>query len=1080
MSRPMERENGMSDARTLNTDRTLFSSLLKHIVQVAPNEDSSDYVLATIGRNVGADRCYVYRFWDPGKSSMCTNTHEWCAEGIDPKIGGQQACNLANLVEFNACITSGRDFLFTDINSIDDGSRKWLAPQGVRSLIASPLVGAGGKILGFVGMDFVKMSCKAFTDRVVHSVHAAANILIICHRLHERDMAVQDVMHGADEYEKNEREFERALIELQKDANKAHPKHMLDIVRTRMDADICYIMQINPDGSGVVRPEHLLTSSGWNNSRDWPLDAELGRVFDTRLKTASIVTFHDNEFGWIVANSCLEDSLPPSLSNLKILHAFGIRKESRLVGVLCVGYDDERYLSTPLADFMRRAALIIVTTLERISTYHDLAVALNIAHLKGEVVDFMFKHQSYSEIRDFVGAKVREIAGAQHLVLFAGDGSRADWFGEDAPPCCHACAKVSSNRDRRLPADFFSKGEVVIVPDGAPPPDMNLPSYCPIRSSVVSQFSKGDGCWQMVADYTKQHSHNLIEVGRGLRVALELLALAFDRECHRKTIAMIQAHQRFRGDTLTYALSQDDLPGLIDLTMRRLLKLTACDYIAIHSIAGDHLMLYPDGELKQCPKRCEGCSFYKLLIPSVEDADHIIELNDTKSQSAAELPSDCPANSLEVVVVYCEGKPWGGIALHYLNQQKRISEDDRSTLKIAASVLTLALERHFAAIRLKEERDRVIEAEKSRSYFFSSVSHDIRTPLNAIIGFSELLQAGDVRQDEARRYLRMIVSSGKTLLQLINDVLDLSKMDLGKLEFCYEPTDVGELVCDMVPMFEPMAKGRGQTIVAEIPDNLRSTRYMVDPHRFRQVLFNFIGNAVKYAGPCTIRVKVAYENGVMTTTVEDNGKGVSAEKAKRLMQPFVQADIKNRTEGSGLGLAICKRLVGLANGTVSIETAPGKGFRIRTDVPVVVASEEERKDEPAVAHATKPRVQGMPERILVVDDSPVNRSVLKAMLKNLGVTDIKLAKDGRAALDLLEEDPSFDMVMTDMWMPVMDGVELVKRIRGDERLAHLTVCSITADVEARTAYREQGFDAFLLKPVTIEKLSDIFGKTGFA
>ena len=99
---------------------TLFSSLVKYIVQTAPNDDPSDHVLATIGRNVGADRCYVYRFWEPGKSSMCTNTHEWCAEGIKPEIGGQQECNLADLVEFNACITSGRDFLFTDINTIDD------------------------------------------------------------------------------------------------------------------------------------------------------------------------------------------------------------------------------------------------------------------------------------------------------------------------------------------------------------------------------------------------------------------------------------------------------------------------------------------------------------------------------------------------------------------------------------------------------------------------------------------------------------------------------------------------------------------------------------------------------------------------------------------------------------------------------------------------------------------------------------------------------------------------------------------------------------------------------------------------
>ena len=452
----------------------------------------------------------------------------------------------------------------------------------------------------------------------------------------------------------------------------------------------------------------------------------------------------------------------------------------------------------------------------------------------------------------------------------------------------------------------------------------------------------------------------------------------------------------------------------------------------------------------------------------MEDADHIIELKDAKGQTVTEIPSDCPAKSLDVAVVYCDGKPWGGIALHYEKRQQKISDEDRQTLKIAADVLTLALERHSVAVRLKAERDRVVEAEKARSYFFSSVSHDIRTPLNAIIGFSELLEAGGVSADEAKQYLKMIVSSGKTLLQLINDVIDLSKMDLGKMQFNYEPVNVRELVDEMVPMFEPMARSKGQTIVAKVSD---ARRFMIDPHRFKQVLFNFIGNAVKYAGPCTIRVSVEYADGVMTTTVADDGRGVSAEKASRLMQPFVQADIKNRTEGSGLGLAICKKLVDLAHGTVTIETAPGKGFKIRTDVPVAVAPDG--VDVRADASPAAPGADEMPRRILVVDDSPVNRAVLKAMLKKLGITDVELAVDGRAALDVLEGDRSFDLVMSDMWMPVMDGAELVKRIRGDERLARLKVCSITADVEARATYREQGFDALLLKPVTIEKLTEL-------
>ena len=874
-------------AGLLRSDRELFSSLLKYIVQAAPNEDSTDFVLAAIGRNVGADRCYVYRFWKPGESSMCTNTHEWCAEGIKPEITGQQKCNLADLVEFNANITSGRDFLFTDINAIDVGSRDWLAPQGIQSLIATPLVEAGNTIVGFVGFDFVKTPCAEFTGRIIFNIHVAADLLLNCKKLHE--------------------------------------------------------------------------------------------------------------------------------------------------------------------------------------TYHGLTVALNVAHLKGEVVEFMFHHQNFAEILEFVGSKVCEVTGAQHLVLCTDDGTRTDWFGKDAPDCCHECAKAASQLGKLLPSEFFSDSDTVVIPEGTPKPDMNLPPYCPVQSSVISQFRKDTGWWRLVADYTKPHHHNLAEVGRGLRAALELLAMAYDRERHEKAMAKIQEHQRFRADTLAYALSKDDIPGLIDLTLHRLLELSMCDYIAIHSVEGDHKLLFPKSKMKVCPERCEACSFFKLKIPPVLNADHIIELDDAQNQTIAPLSPDCPAQSLAVVVIFCEGKPWGGIALHYLTKQEKIAEDDRHTLKIAANVLTLALERHSAALRLEAERDRVVAAEKTRSYFFSAVSHDIRTPLNVIVGFSQLLEAGSVSPKEARQYLKMIASSGKTLLQLVNDVLDLSKMDLGKFEFNFEPTDIGELVRELVLVFQPTAETKDQTIVTEIPD---LPRLKIDPYRFRQVLFNLLGNAIKYAGPSTIRISVAYEDGLLKLMVADNGRGVSAEKAKSLMQPFVQADIKNRTEGSGLGLSICKRLVELARGTISIETAPGEGFATHAAVPAEIAPTD-TKTKTGTASKTD-TAQKTPKRILVVDDLSANRAVIKAILKKLGVTEIEEADNGKAALEILAKDSAFDLVMTDLWMPVMGGVEFAKGIKADARLANVKICLITADVETLTTYRAQGFNMLLLKPVTLDKVAELF------
>ena len=1046
---------------TYRKDCELFSSLLKRIVRAEHDDDPSDEVLEAVGRNVGADRCYVFWFWEPGKSSMCTNTHEWNAEGIKSEISGQQTINLADFAGFNVCITSGRDFLFTDIAAIDAGLRDWLESQGIKSLVATPIVGAGGLVLGFVGFDFVSGPCAEITDRIVFNIHEMADLLLNCQKLHERDMAMTDILpvESKDDGEEMqqqqkkkkkkgktesefEAEFENSMAILQADVHTMSPHQMLEVVRNRMDADICYLIQdIHTDGSGTVFPKHAVTRDGWMNDKSWTLSTEFGRAIDARFRASFIVTLRESEIAWLKACTSRDEQLPASARSMHTAHVIGIRREGKVVGLLCVGYARRHALVSLQAGFLRRASMIIVAALEKIETYRQLAVSLKITNLKSDVIEYMFKHRDYARIREYIGRKVCAISGAQHLMLCSSDGTRADWLGRDAPKRCHDCVKSSCAHMKQLPDEFFAESETVIVSEGDPRPDMNLPPHCPLLSSVVCQFKKGDGWWRLVADYTKTNDYNLAEVARGLRVALELLVISCDRELHEKTIASMQEHQRFRADTLAYALSKDDIPGLIDLTLHRLLDLTECDYIALHSVDGDHLMLHPGGELRTCPERCGKCSFYGLDIPPEAENDKVIELNDAKGQTFARLPSECPAKSLAVAVVPFEGKPWGGIALHYLNRQKEISQDDRQTLEIAANVLALALERHSAAARLESERDRAVAAEKARSYFFSTVSHDIRTPLNVIIGFSELLESGDVPPEEAKHNLKMIVSSGKTLLQLVNDILDLSRMDVGKLEFNFEPTDVGEIVRELVQVFTPMSVQKSQSIVTEIAD---MPHLNVDPHRFRQVLFNFLGNAVKYAGPCTIRVSVAYADGLMRLTVADNGKGVPAEKAKRLMQPFVQADIKNRTEGSGLGLAICKRLLEIVHGTISIDTAPGKGFVIHAEIPVEVASGDEKVANEV--HVTEVAPLALPKRILVVDDLPANRAVIKAILKKMGITDVELAEDGRAALDKLEKDSDFDLVLTDMWMPIMDGAELIRRIRADGRLSKLKVCAMVKEL----------------------------------
>ena len=383
------------------------------------------------------------------------------------------------------------------------------------------------------------------------------------------------------------------------------------------------------------------------------------------------------------------------------------------------------------------------------------------------------------------------------------------------------------------------------------------------------------------------------------------------------------------------------------------------------------------------------------------------------------------------------------------------------------------IEDERAEMRQKEVQ---LEAERSanraKSLFFSSVSHDIRTPLNAIIGFSELLEAGVPDEKERTRCISSICSSGKMLARLVEDILDLSKLEIGKLEIIREPTDVPALVREVIAASE-CARARKslmlRTEICEMP------QVSVDPYRLRQILFNLLSNAYKYTERGTITVRVGWQDGTLTLSVSDTGKGISREDLSRILLPFVQLADRNHRDGTGLGLPICQKLVTLMGGELSIDSEVGKGSTftitfhdIKTaDRPIAQAHSGEHPE-----HAI--RKIRRPDRVLIVDDSPVNRAVLKALLAKLGVTDVAAAGNGREALAILRENADFDVVFSDLWMPVMDGQKLIESIRADAKLAHLPVYLITADVEAYGQSGPNEFNDILLKPITLDKLQVLF------
>ena len=381
-------------------------------------------------------------------------------------------------------------------------------------------------------------------------------------------------------------------------------------------------------------------------------------------------------------------------------------------------------------------------------------------------------------------------------------------------------------------------------------------------------------------------------------------------------------------------------------------------------------------------------------------------------------------------------------------------------------------EMHRQALQAREyesQLDAERAANKAKSLFFSTVSHDIRTPLNAIIGFSDLLERCDCDEAERRQYVSSIRSSGRLLARLVDDILDLSKIECGKLEILKEPTDVPRLVREVVAACEVVRARKSLGLATEIGE---MPVLCVDPQRVRQIVFNLLSNAYKYTDRGTVTVRAGWsDDGTLTIAVSDTGKGISPENVSRILQPFVQIVDRNHRDGTGLGLPICNRLAALMGGELSVASQVGVGSTFTVTLRGV-----ETGTLPASAASARPvaSLAHRPARVLVVDDSSVNRAVLTALLRKCGVACVVTAGDGRAALETLRGDPAVDFVLTDLWMPEMDGYGLIRAVRADPALAHLPVFLVTADVAARGESDSGGFTGVLLKPITLEKLQSLF------
>ncbi|MEF2145621.1 MAG: PAS domain S-box protein [Desulfovibrionaceae bacterium] len=388
-------------------------------------------------------------------------------------------------------------------------------------------------------------------------------------------------------------------------------------------------------------------------------------------------------------------------------------------------------------------------------------------------------------------------------------------------------------------------------------------------------------------------------------------------------------------------------------------------------------------------------------------------------------------------------------------------------------------ERKRTETELKKAKTAAEIANKSKSEFLAIMSHELRTPLSGMFGMLQLMDTTNL-SEEQQEYVNTAIKSGSGLLAIIQDILDFAKMESGKLELMEEPFSLAEVLRDVRDNFMVACSEKGlrytESLAEGLPLHLHGAK-----RRLRQILFNLVGNAVKFTPQGKIRLvaewdkETQFPKTLLRLRVEDTGIGIPEDKVDKVFDPFTQVEMSysRKYGGSGLGLGIVRRLVELMGGNIRLESCLGQGTTIFVDLPFQVVT---------MAPCPTPRAlrqNGMRFKVLVVEDDRISRIAVQRLLEKHGC-EVACASDGQEALDMLVTN-SFDLVLMDIQMPGLDGMQVTRRIRNNPEYGHISdipIIALTAHAMAddRTNFLNAGMDGYLAKPLDADALCDVIAK----